>query len=577
MKDLNNEEGRDPEGDAAIQAGSKGLDQKSRDDHATERGRLEPLFTAGLELIPLHAPDALDRKGRAIGKAPLRSGWRKTSALDLDDAVEHLAGGRNVGVRLRANDLVIDADPRHYEEGDDPLARLLADFGLPTHPHVMTGGGGVHLYLTKPADVRTVETLDEYQGIEFKVQGRQVVAPGSIQPETGRTYLLELDPLDDNLTMEAPMELVLALTRPVSVGTSEVGNMQPERLSQVLDVLDAADYREQDKWLNLMMACHHATGGAGREEFVAWSIGDPQYSEDEWIVGRRWDSFNADDKGQRVTEGTLMKIVYDSGKAHLIPADSDAADDFEGEEFDVPEGALDARPPMIAPLPNTTPMTLAGVMLRKKPVVRSNGDWLRYDTGLNSYVEEEQETFSARVWTWADGHPYRKGEEEKRLVATTSLVANVTAAASAQRQGPRDLPAWHPRRVLDPDPADLLAVRNGLLNLANGELLPPNPRFINRNASPVAYDPSAACPQRWEKFLHEVFPDDQDVQDTLQEVIGYGRCFSTAARRLHSPYGSRVAILFQRVSTTFAQVWMQSLSSHGLQTNHCRAADEWER
>jgi hypothetical protein len=53
---------------------------------------------------------------------------------------------------------------------------------------------------------------------------------------------LELDPLDDNLTMEAPMELVLALTRPVSVGTSEVGNMQPERLSQVLDVLDAADY-----------------------------------------------------------------------------------------------------------------------------------------------------------------------------------------------------------------------------------------------------------------------------------------------------------------------------------------------
>jgi hypothetical protein len=94
-----------------------------------------------------------------------------------------------------------------------------------------------------------------------------------------------------------------------------------------------------------------------------------------------------------------MKIVYDSGKAHLIPADSDAADDFEGEEFDVPEGALDARPPMIAPLPNTTPMTLAGVMLRKKPVVRSNGDWLRYDTGLNSYVEEEQETFSARVWT----------------------------------------------------------------------------------------------------------------------------------------------------------------------------------
>ena len=108
MKDLSNKEGRAPEGDAAIHAGSKGLDQKSQDDHATARGHLEPLFCAGLELIPLHAPDALDRKGRPIGKAPLRPGWRKASALNIDDAVEHMVGGCNVGVRLRVTDLVID-------------------------------------------------------------------------------------------------------------------------------------------------------------------------------------------------------------------------------------------------------------------------------------------------------------------------------------------------------------------------------------------------------------------------------------------------------------------------------------
>lgn len=75
------------------------------------------------------------------------------------------------------------------------------------------------------------------------------------------------------------------------------------------------------------------------------------------------------------------------------------------------------------------------------------------------------------------------------------------------------------------------------MNLANGELLPPNPRFINRNASPVAYDPLAALPQRWERFLNEVFPDDQDVQDTLQEVIGYLLTQDTSQQKVFAMVG----------------------------------------
>lgn len=310
MTDLLNEEGRAPVGDAAVQAVTRErLDQKPRDDHAAARTHLAPLFEAGMELIPLNAPDALDRKGRAVGKAPIRPGWRRADPLDLDGAVEHMVGGCNVGVRLRANDLVVDADPRNYEEGDDALARLVADFGLSSHPRVLTGGGGTHLYLTKPEGVLVVETLDEYHGVEFKTLGRQVVAPGSVHPETRKTYRLELDPLDDAVTVEAPAELVSALTRLEVVGTSEVGSVTPEQLDDMLGTLDPTDYRDQDLWLTLMMSCHHATGGAGREEFVAWSTSDPTYADDAWIVGRRWDSLHADGKGRRVTERTLYKWV----------------------------------------------------------------------------------------------------------------------------------------------------------------------------------------------------------------------------------------------------------------------------
>ena len=97
MTDLLNEEGRAPVGDAAVQAVTEErLDQKPRDDHATARAHLAPLFEAGMGLIPLNAPDALDRKGRAVGKAPLRPGWRRADPLDLDAAVDHMVGGSRI-------------------------------------------------------------------------------------------------------------------------------------------------------------------------------------------------------------------------------------------------------------------------------------------------------------------------------------------------------------------------------------------------------------------------------------------------------------------------------------------------
>lgn len=68
-------------------------------------------------------------------------------------AKARLKAGANVGVRLRDTDLVIDVDPRHFAEGDDPVARLKADFRLPDAPFVRTGGGGRHHYYRKPVDV----------------------------------------------------------------------------------------------------------------------------------------------------------------------------------------------------------------------------------------------------------------------------------------------------------------------------------------------------------------------------------------------------------------------------------------
>ncbi|MEM6288802.1 MAG: phage/plasmid primase, P4 family [Bacteroidota bacterium] len=504
-----NDEGRAPEGDAARPPVTAGAHHDARAQSAPAAPRFEPSLTRlGLELIAL-APRS---------KAPMDR-WRDGAPLKETAALSHVACGGNLGVRLRRCDLVIDADPRNYEDDADSLARLRKDFALPETLKVVTGGGGTHLYLRVEDGAALATRLDGYPGLDIKRVGGYVVAPGSVHPDTGRSYAL--DPLCHLEVAEAPATLVRALTRAEAAETAGSGDVEPEALSEMLDALDPEEFADHDRWLSLMMACHHATGGAGREEFLAWSEGDPAFSDMREENGRRWDSLRAERRGRRFTKATLFKALIAAGRHDLVPPDqAAAASDFEGVELDAPEGALPAPPPVGA-LPSRAPMAIASAMLEGVELVRSNGDWLRYDGAANSYVEEEPEAFESRVWRWTDGRPYRKGAEVARLTADGGLVSNVTRAATAQRQGPRALPAWHPPRAADPHPEDLLAVRNGLLDLSTRRLLPADPRFVNRNASPVRYDPSAPEPTAWLAFLGQVFPDDQEVRSTLQEVVGY--------------------------------------------------------
>ena len=303
---------------------------------------LEALFTAGLDLIPLNTPDAIDKKGRKIGKAPAGPKWRSWAPLSRSEARDHMASDGNVGVRLREEDLVVDVDPRNFKEGDDPLTRLEKDLELPLRaicPTVVTGSGGLHLYMRKPVEASVRDTLEDYQGIEFKTYGRQVVAPGSVHPETLGVYRLEggplAVPLEDAPT--APDFMLRLIARPGRVSAIDAGAIDSEQLGVMLEGLDATKYRDQSEWLTMMMACHHATAGEGRQEFIEWSTSDPQYAQDAWIIGRRWDSLHADSKGRRVTEKTLFKELHKAGAPHLIPRDS-AQDDFAGiEDAEDPE------------------------------------------------------------------------------------------------------------------------------------------------------------------------------------------------------------------------------------------------
>ena len=101
-------------------------------------------------------------------------------------------------------------------------------------------------------------------------------------------------------------------------------------------------------------------------------------------------------------------------------------------------------------------------------------------------------------------------------------VANLIEALKAVAQLPNitDPPFWIDPMAGDPDPTRLLTFRNGVLNLDSLELAPPDPRLFSINCIDTDYDPAARAP-RWERFLDEIFPDDVESQETLEEEMGY--------------------------------------------------------
>lgn len=352
-------------------AGAKGqqsaeVSRLTSADDAAECTSPEPSFAAmrgyveaGYPLIPLHAWNAVDSKGRDRGKTPRDDAWTTRDYYSREVLAQARRDGLNVGVRLRPTDLVIDADPRNYGEGRDSLSELAVDLGLNLDdcPHVVTGGGGHHYYLTKPAEFAIVGSLEQYPGVEFKTSGQQVVAAGSVHPN-GRRYESEffLRGLDE--TPPAPNQLLALIRRPELPQGAESelwGEITPDMLAATLDQLDVEQWQDHDRWRDLMMACHHATAGEGRQEFIDWCLQDAKYADDAWIIGRRWDSLHARYRGGRpITVKYLHKVVQEAGGnvPHAAPEDDFDVAVVDGEMLPTLRRMKNGKPESKSNFPN---------------------------------------------------------------------------------------------------------------------------------------------------------------------------------------------------------------------------------
>lgn len=367
--------------------------------------------------------------------------------------------------------------------------------------------------------------MEGYDGIEFKGHGRQVVAPGSSHPDTRRAYLWDdLAPPLRGDAPSAPSNLIELIRRPERSAGAEPGDRSPEDLERLLDGLDPTDFRDQAKWLELMMACHHATAGHGRDEFISWSTSDPSYANDAWRIGRRWDSLHAEKGGRAVTERTLFKALIDAGRADLIDEvnRSDPADDFPDDLGDIP-----------AVIHGEPQDTLLDRINASRFTVLTSGRYLvgreRFDGRMNRHVVD-----------WNPDEAIRK-----------HMNIESGPRADGKREGLGDWWLRHPKRrqydwvVFDPSPTP---TPPGVYNLWRGWAVEPKPgdwsmlkrlvRDVLCRGDQASYD----YVMRWAAFMVQHPNTPAEVALVFKGTKGVGKgTFGRELKALAGQHGRQVA------------------------------------
>ncbi len=111
----------------------------------------------------------------------------------------------------------------------------------------------------------------------------------------------------------------------------------------------------------------------------------------------------------------------------------------------------------------------------------------------------------------------------KSFKPTASKVTNFIDALRSEAilSAETEAPTWRNGAANNSPPEEILSCQNGLLHLPTGDLQPHTPDFYNHNALDYAYDPNAPKPEKWLKFLKQLWPKDKQARKTLRDIIGY--------------------------------------------------------
>jgi putative DNA primase/helicase len=148
------------------------------------------------------------------------------------------------------------------------------------------------------------------------------------------------------------------------------------------------------------------------------------------------------------------------------------------------------------------------------------------------YPITDETTIRAQLWTFLEQakKPVGKGKIED-FKPTAARVSDVLDAMRAVCNLPASMtpPVW--LRASKIPAHEIIACANGLLHLPTRRLHPHDPAFFCVNANDFDFDPDAACPE-WLRFLDDLWSDDPEAIDTLQNWAGYSLTTDTRHHKI---------------------------------------------
>jgi putative DNA primase/helicase len=312
--------------------------------------------------------------------------------------------------------------------------------------------------------------------------------------------------------------------------------------------------------------------GRWNDYFNSWSEADSSvvftlafYTKDAAQIDRmfrtsglmrpKWDEkHGAQTYGQMTIAKVLAQVTgqYQPRRGAPAPNAAPGGDgDEHGDEGLVPLGTRDPKTHRLVLSPRKT-LPTAEAFVGEFHHHREGRTLYSYAGALltwrgNRFVEIEEETLRQKLQPWLHGalrYVFNKQTGALELVDFESNPGTVKAAVESLRAYAHlpvsvTPPSWLDGRAHPPDPRNLLPFPSGTLDLATGKTLSPTPALFNINAIDFDYVPNPEAPERWITFLEQLWGDDIESVELLQEWVGYCLVADTSQQKMLLLVGPR--------------------------------------
>ena len=416
-------------------------------------------------------------------KKPLVTGGLRSATLDTKVITNWWTlrpdAGIGVATGIGSGIVVLDIDAK--SEGADALLQKIVDLKGEFAQNVvsLTGGGGYHFFFRHPANgdrISNAQGLLGVTGVDVRGDGGYVVVPPSPHV-SGKSYQWSPNqsPFDQMLS-ECPDFLYNSTSR------KSASNQFAEKIPQ----------GERNATLASIAGLLRSFG---LEESVILQIlldqnstrCDPPLGENE------------------VKEIARAIVRYPAHKTNETVANIGLQELLMFDRSDTGFGQM-----------------LAMALIGQIKYNHTQGKWLLW--GGHFWKQDETEEITLRAIDIAmmykaatdlitDADEQYHARKYANLMQSKGRMDSALTIARAQPSAATTHLTWNQN-------PDLIAAKNGVLNLKTGEFRDGKPDDFISSYVNTEYDPEATCPM-WEKFLGEVFENDSEIISFVQRALGY--------------------------------------------------------